>query len=147
MGLELVPITLRAANIFVARTHRHHQPTQGGLFAVAVSNEEEIVGVAIIAKPVSRILDDGWTCEVRRVSTDGTANACSKLYGAAWRAARALGYRKCLTYTLASEGGSSLRGAGWICIGEAGGGTWNRKSRPRVDEHPLQLKIRWERIA
>tara|TARA_R110002020_G_scaffold322296_1_gene538110 strand:+ start:6192 stop:6635 length:444 start_codon:yes stop_codon:yes gene_type:complete len=145
MSLELVPITLRAASLYVSRHHRHHKPPQGGLFAVAVASAGEIVGVAIVAKPVARMLDDGWTCEVRRVATDGTKNACSKLYGAAWRAARALGYRRCVTYTLQEEGGASLRGAGWRCLGEAGGGSWTRRARPRVDEHPLQIKIRWQR--
>ena len=143
VGLDLVPITLRAANIYVHRIHRHHKPTQGGLFAVATANGETLVGVAIIGKPISRILDDGWTCEVRRVATDGTPNACSKLYGAAWRAARALGYKRCITYTLPEESGASLRGAGWIKIGECGGGKWSRTNRPRVDEHPNQVKIKW----
>lgn len=34
--------------------------------------------------------------------------------------------------------------AGWRCVGEAGGGSWNRADRPRVDEHPTQTKLRWE---
>jgi hypothetical protein len=76
---------------------------------------------------------------------DGVRNACSALYAAAWRAARALGYRRLVTYTLAEEGGASLRAAGWRCVGEAGGGPWSRVGRPRVDTHPLQAKLRWER--
>lgn len=72
------------------------------------------------------------------------ANACSILYGAAWRAVRALGYRRLVTYTLPSESGASLRAAGWTCLGEAGGGSWSRKDRPRVDTHPTQAKLRWE---
>jgi len=93
---------------------------------------------------VSRGLDDGWTLEVNRVATDGTRNACSMLYAACWRAAKAIGYRKLVTYTLPEEGGASLRAAGWRCIGQAGGGSWSCTSRPRVDTHPLQLKLRWE---
>lgn len=69
------------------------------------------------------------------------------LYGAAWRACRALGYRRLVTYTLPAEGGMSLRGAGWRCLGEAGGGSWNRKLRPRVDLHPTERKFRWEAIS
>lgn len=84
------------------------------------------------------------TAEVVRVATDGTRNACSMLYGAAWRACRALGYRRLVTYTLPEEGGASLRAAGWRLVGEAGGGSWSRKSRPRVDLHPTQQKMRWE---
>lgn len=78
---------------------------------------------------------------------DDERNACSLLYGACWRAARAIGYRRLVTYTLPTEGGASLRGAGWTLIGEAGGGSWDRRSRARVDEHPTQVKLRWERIA
>jgi len=78
------------------------------------------------------------------VATDGTRNACSMLYGAAWRAAKALGYRKLITYTLASEPGTSLRAAGWSVVGEVRGRSWSCASRPRVDKHPLQDKLRWE---
>jgi hypothetical protein len=144
--LEIVPCTLRAANAYVKEHHRHHKPPQGARFALAVADEDgSLRGVAMVGTPVSRMLADGWTAEVVRVATDGCPNACSALYGAAWRAARALGYKRLVTYTLQEEGGASLRGAGWTCIGEAGGGSWSRKSRPRVDEHPLQVKMRWER--
>lgn len=122
------------------------RPPQGGLFALACSDGERIRGVAIIGRPVARELaSDDFAAEVTRCCTDGARNACSILYGAAWRAARALGYRRLVTYTLATEGGASLRAAGWACIGEAGGGSWSRTSRPRVDTHPLQVKLRWER--
>ncbi len=99
----------------------------------------------MIGRPVARHLQDGFTAEVTRVATDGARNACSMLYGAAWRAARAIGYRRLITYTLNTEPGESLRGAGFKCIGEAGGGSWNCPSRPRVDTHPTQMKLRWER--
>lgn len=103
-----------------------------------------MVGVAIVGRPVARQSQDGLTAEVKRLATDGTRNACSILYAAAWRAARALGYRRLITYTLPEEGGASLRGAGWRCIGSAGGGAWSRRARPRVDLHPTQQKLRWE---
>lgn len=145
--LTVTPITLREANAFVAQHHRHHRPTRGCICCVAVSEGDVVRGVAIIGRPVSRRLQDGWTAEVLRCCTDGTPNACSMLYGAAWRAARALGYRRLVTYTLPEEGGASLRGAGWTCIGQAGGGSWSREGRPRVDLHPTQEKLRWERRA
>ncbi len=107
----------------------------------------QIVGVAIVGRPVSRMLDNGLTLEVTRVATDGTHNACSALYGACRRATFALGYKKLCTYTLPSESGSSLRGAGYRLIGEAGGGSWSREERPRVDKAPLQQKLRWEVCA
>lgn len=146
-GLVLTPITLKEANAFVKRHHRHHKPDRGCVCVVAVSKDDEVVGVAIIGRPKGRMLDGGWTAEVTRVCTDGTRNACSMLYGAAWRAVRALGYRRLVTYTLPEEGGASLRGAGWVCIGQAGGGSWNRRARPRVDTHPTQQKLRWEAAA
>lgn len=143
-GLEIVPISFAEANAFVERHHRHHKPMPGMKFAVAAAKGEEVVGVAIVGRPVSRILDTGWTLEVNRCCTDGTKNACSILYAACWRVARAMGYRKLITYTLPEEGGASLRAAGWKLIGEAGGGKWGRESRPRVDLQPTQRKFKWE---
>jgi hypothetical protein len=144
--LQVTPISFKEANEFV-KNYRHHKPVPGSKFCLAVSLGTEVVGVAIVGRPVARLLDDGWTLEVNRCCTNGTKNACSKLYANAWQAAKALGYTKLITYTLASEGGASLRGAGWRCLGEATtkvGQGWNVKSRPRVDTHPLQQKLKWE---
>lgn len=140
----LSPITLKEASEFVRLNHRHHRPPQGGLFALAAVKGEQIVGVAIIGRPVARMLQDGYTAEVTRLCTDGTRNACSFLYGAAWRAAKALGYRRLITYILSDEPGTSLTAAGWRLIGERGGGSWSVPSRPRIDTHPLQKKLLWE---
>jgi hypothetical protein len=147
MSLSLTPCSIADARSFVGQVHRHHKPPLGGLFAVAVSDGEKVVGVAIVGRPVARMSQDGWTAEVTRLATDGTRNACSILYAACWRAARALGWRRLVTYTLPEEGGASLRAAGWKCLGEAGGGSWNRERRPRVDRHPTQTKLRWEAVA
>lgn len=156
MSLIVTPIGLDEANAFVAKHHRHHKPVPGCKFSVAVSEmlvaalpivtvePGRVVGVAIVGRPVARGSDDGWTLEVNRVATDGFFNACSMLYGAAWRAAKALGYRRLITYTLPEEGGASLRAAGWRLIGQRGGGSWNCETRPRVDTHPLQEKLLWE---
>jgi hypothetical protein len=146
MSLFLVPCTLGEARAFVALHHRHHRPPQGGLFsvAVAVDHPESICGVAIVGRPVARLMAGDYTAEVTRVATDSTPHACSMLYAACWRAARALGYRRLITYTLAEEKGTSLVAAGWRVVGETSGGSWNRRSRPRVDTHPLQKKLRWE---
>jgi hypothetical protein len=143
-SLSVVPVTLREAFAYVAEHHRHHKPPQGGLFAVAVADGDRICGVVIVGRPVARKAADGWTAEVTRLCTDGTRNAPSMLYRSAWRAARGMGYRRMITYTLPEEGGASLRGAGFKLIGEAGGGTWNRATRPRVDTHPIQAKLKWE---
>lgn len=142
--LTIIPMVLDEANAFVALHHRHHKPVPGAKFCIGVAVDETVVGIAIVGRPVARMVDDGWTLEVNRTCTDGTRNANSMLYGACRRAAFALGYRKLITYTLPSESGASLRAAGWKCLGEAGGGKWSRKSRPRVDTHPTQTKLRWE---
>lgn len=141
-------MSLAEANAFVAANHRHHKPVPGAKFALAVSDEAgQVRGVAIVGRPVARMSDNGWTLEVNRCCTDGAKNACSMLYGAAWRAARALGYKRLVTYTLPEEGGASLRAAGWKLLGQAGGGSWDRKSRPRVDTAPTQAKLLWEADA
>lgn len=142
--LELVPITLKEANAFVEQHHRHHKPVVGHKFSIAASDGEKIVGVAIVGRPVARYLDDGWTLEVNRLCTDGTKNACSFLYSAAWRAAKNMGYKKLITYILQSENGASLRASGWKCVGEAGGLRWTGKRRPEVDLYPAQMKLKFE---
>jgi hypothetical protein len=142
--LEIVPMTLPEANEFFRQHHRHHHPVPGAKFCVAVSGGEKIVGVAIVGRPKARMSDNGWTLEVNRSCTDGTLNANSMLYGACRRIAFAMGYKKLITYTLPEESGISLRAAGWKCLGEAGGGSWSRPSRPTIDKHPLQKKLKWE---
>ena len=147
--LELVPMTRDDALAFVAQHHRHHKHRPAGhCFAIGLARDEQIVGVAMVGRPEARRLQDGWTAEVTRLAVaNGERHACSKLYAACWRAARAIGYRRLVTYTLPSEGGASLRGAGWKLIGTTRGGSWNRRSRPRVDKAPTQGKLRWERAA
>lgn len=145
MRLRIVPCDFDEACVFIARFHRHHPPPQGHKFSLAVADENEAVrGVATVGRPVGRLLDDGMTLEVTRVATDGCRNACSSLYGACRRATFALGYTRLVTYTLLDESGASLRGAGFTCLGERGGGTWNRRNRPRVDRAPTQKKFFWE---
>lgn len=144
MVLEIVPMTLREANAFVEQKHRHHGKVVGHKFSIGASNGKEIVGVAIVGRPVGRYLDDGWTLEVNRLCTDGSRNACSMLYAAAWRATRAMGYKRLITYILDTEPGTSLKAAGWKCVGQAGGLRWTGKRRPQVDLYPAQMKIRWE---
>src|SRR5690606_4834658 len=117
MSLQIVPVRLHEAKAFVERHHRHHKPPQGGLFAIGAAEDGEDVGEVIVGRPDSRMLGGGWTAEVTRCCSDGTRNAPSMLYRAAWRAARALGYRRLVTYTLPEEGGASLRAAGWRLIG------------------------------
>lgn len=143
--LFIVPLSLAQANERIAQWHRHHKPVVGHKFSIGVRDDGEVLrGVLCAGRPVSRHLDDGYTLEVNRLATDGCDNACSALYGAARRAARALGYRRIITYILASEPGTSLKAAGWVQLkAKTGGGSWNNASRPRVDQHPLEFKQLW----
>ncbi|OMC12516.1 XF1762 family protein [Mycolicibacterium fortuitum] len=146
--LYLCPITFAEASRFVELHHRHHPPAQGHKFSVAVAKDREIVGVAMVGRPIAPAFDDCWTLEVRRTCTTGECNANSMLYGAAWRAAKALGYQRLITYTLASESGASLRAAGWRVVAERKPRKgWNMPGRPRVDttEHNLQRTL-WEAV-
>ena len=143
--LKLIPVSLADANAFVAEHHRHHKPVRGHKFSLGCEKDGQLVGVAIVGRPVSRYLDDGKTLEVNRLCTTGEKNACSFLYGAAARAEKALGYAKIITYTLDTESGVSLRAAGWNCAGPAGGLRWNGRSKPAADLYPAQMKLRYEK--
>ena len=125
MSLALCPLTQREAFAFVAEHHRHHEAPRGFKFAIGAQRADEVVGVVIVGRPVSRrIQEDAYCAEVTRLCVlDGIKNGCSFLYAAAWRCARAMGYRRLVTYTLPEEGGVSLRASGWRLVGEAGGGT------------------------
>lgn len=138
------PVTITEAQSFVDQHHRHHKAPRGALFAVAVGGFDGIVGVAICGRPVARELADGWTIEITRCCTTGHFNACSMLYGACRRAALALGFKRVVTYTLATEAGGSLRGAGFRVVADVRGRAWSCPSRPRVDTRPNQAKLRWE---
>jgi len=143
--LEIVPISQKEAMKYIDDNHRHHKSPRGSVFQIACAKDAKIVGVCMVGRPVARRLQDGWTLEVNRLCTDGTKNACSKLYAAAWRVTRNLGYKKLITYILDSEPGTSLFACGWKLVGAAGGGSWNVPSRPRVDLHPTQLKLKFEK--
>lgn len=145
MALCLRPITLKAAREYVRQNHRHHPNTVGGLFALAAERDGGLVGVVIVGRPVARGLCDGATAEVTRCCTDGSRNVCSFLYGAARRAAQALGYRKLVTYTLEEEIGTSLAASGFERKALTKGGQWGCPSRPRRDGALACRKVRWER--
>lgn len=141
MGIELRPCRFDDARPFIREHHRHHNVPTGMLWAHAVHDDDgNIVGVATVGRPVARALDDGLTCEVTRLCATGEPNACSILYGAARRAAQAKGYRRGITYILASEDGGSLRAAGWRHLWDVRGRSWDTKSRRRIDKHPTEDK-------
>lgn len=144
--LELTPISLKQANEFVTLFHRHHKAVAGHKFSIGCSENGRLVGVVIVGRPVSRYLDDGKTLEVNRLCTLGVKNACSILYAAAARAAKAMGYEKIITYILQSENGGSLKAAGWECAGLAGGKEWTGARKPLVPLYPQEMKIRYEKL-
>ena len=120
--LELRPIDLQQARQFVGENHRHNKPPCGHKFSITCYDNGRLCGVAMVGRPIARRLDDGLTLEIVRNCTDGTYNACSMLYGACVRAAKALGYKKIVTYTLESEPGTSLKASGWTIRKENAGG-------------------------
>lgn len=144
--LRTVPITLAEANAFVDQYHRHHRGNAKHRISTSVIDEDGTLrGVAIMARPKAKAIDQYAVAEVVRLATDGCPNACSALYGACCRIGRVCGFAHVITYTLLSEPGTSLRAAGWKPTAITDGGSWDRPSRPRVDEqHPLERKVRWE---
>lgn len=135
MSLHIVPVSRAAAFGFVSMWHRHHRPPVSHKFSIgAADNNGVLHGVVVVGRPVARMFDDGLTLEVTRSATDGTPNANSMLYAAAWRATKALGYGRLVTYTQDGESGASLRAAGWRVIAERPARRgWNVPSRPRGD--------------
>jgi hypothetical protein len=148
--LEIVPVSFKDACEFVSMHHRHHKPPRGHKFSLGVAKGTVLVGVAIVGRPVSRVIQaDGDTLEVIRSATDGTPNANSALYGAAWRATKALGYSRLITYTQEGESGASLRAAGMRVIGSRPARKgWSVPSRPR-DDHGTDgvARLLWEVTA
>ncbi|MEI7614914.1 MAG: XF1762 family protein [Betaproteobacteria bacterium] len=141
----IAPISLRQARDFVALHHRHNAPPGGWKFGVGLF-APHLVGVGVAGRPIARVLDDGFTLEITRTCTDGTPNANSMIYGALWRAAKAMGYVRCVTYTQHDESGASLRGAGWLKTADlkphAG---WDRPNRKRQDTGSAGVaRCRWE---
>ncbi len=129
MSMEIVPVTFRQACAFVAELHRHNKPPRGHKFSVGLEANGTLVGVAMVGRPIARHFDNGRTAEVNRTCTNGTPNANSMLYGAAWRCAKAMGYTRLITYTQAEESGASLRAAGWVKVKELPArGSWAESS-------------------
>jgi len=153
--MRVVPITFKAASEFVKRLHRHNKPPTGHKFSIGLASDTgEIVGVAMAGRPVAREFDNGTTIEVNRTCTDGTANANSMLYGAVWRAAKAMGYVRAITYTQADETGASLRAVGWRRVKDLPArGNWAESSGPacKVKRDPIGnggvSRVLWEITA
>ena len=144
--LKLTPLAIKEANEFILKHHRHHKEARGHKFSIGVVAEGSLVGAAIISRPIARALDYRRIAEITRLATDGTYNACSILYAAAARAAKAMGYERIQTYILETEPGTSLKAAGWDCDGQLRrhGKGWNNRENRRTDQ-PTGPKIRWSK--
>jgi hypothetical protein len=142
-------VSIREATRFVQHHHRHHPPPRGALFALGVEADGDLIGVALVGRPIARALQDGRTAEILRLCTTGERNACSFLLGRCRRAAAALGYRRVLTYTMAAEGGASLRAAGYEQTELLPARSWAESSvrRERHDRHAIAERVRWEAAA
>lgn len=151
--MKLRPLKLRDANLHVARFHRHNKPVTGHRFSIGLFDEARLIGVAIVGRPISRHLDDGGTAEVLRlcVVDDSPKGSCSMLYAACWRAWAAMGGARIITYTLTSESGASLRGAGWaphtIESTKEGNIGWNSRDGRERQMVMFEPKVRWEKAA
>jgi|TARA_R100000501_G_C2526991_1_gene51630 hypothetical protein len=145
MSLIITPIIFKDAKVFIDLYHRHHWSPQGALFSIGLSSGSKLVGVATVGRPTARMLNDGFTAEVTRVCVlDNVPNGCSKLYGACWRAAKAIGYTRLITYTLQSESGVSLKSSGWLKTADVTGREWKFTGQRRNNIHPIVDKYRWE---
>ena len=135
MALELRPVTFKEAVAFIAQHHRHNAPPRFWKFGVSVVDGDRMVGVAVANRPIARHFDDGWTLEVNRTCTDGTRNANSMLYASVWRIAKAMGYRRLITYTQADESGASLKAAGFVSV---------KKLKPRPSWADATADPKWK---
>ncbi|XCH80165.1 MAG: XF1762 family protein [Candidatus Dehalobacter alkaniphilus] len=144
--LTVSHIELKEANAYVTANHRHHKAVRGHRFSLACYEDGRLCGVAIVGRPRSRRIDQHMTVEVLRLCSDGTKNVCSKLYGACRRAAKALGYHRLITYTLADENGKSFLASGFSYCYTNKGGSWNQPGRPRSDKAPVCPKHLYEII-
>ncbi len=140
------PIELADANTFVGLHHRHHKPVVGHKFSIAAIANAEIVGVAIIGRPVARLENFKTTLEVTRLCTNGHPNACSALYAAAARIGKEMGYCKIQTFILDTESGISLKASGWELDRLTRGGQWKHTDgKPRRTDQPTCKKYKWYR--
>lgn len=148
--LDVRPVTFSEAKEFVAAHHAHNAAPAGWKFGAGIWNGPQMIGVVMVGRPVARMIDASTTLEVNRlcvrrdIPRELAWNACSQLYGWAAREAKRRGYQNVITYTLATEAGTTLRAAGWAPVAKTKGGSWSRSRRPRSDNHPTIQKIRWQ---
>ncbi len=147
--MKIVPLILREANDFVEQWHRHSARTSndGGKFAIGLEHDGQLVGVAIVGRPIARLLHEEGAAELLRLCTSPAApkGAGSKLYARARRIWQLMGGTKFHTYTWADESGASMRGAGLKTpAAVVEGEQWDREARPRKRRAVYdERKVRW----
>ena len=146
--MKIVPITLREANDFVERHHRHSARTSndGGKFAIGLNADGSLVGVAIVGRPVARMLQEPGTAELLRCCVSPVAPRCatSKLNARAKRIWQLMGDIRLVSYTLTRESGASMRASGFVAETSVPARRWDTASRrraPRAIE--AEGKTRW----
>ena len=145
--MKIIPLTLKQANKFIADNHRHHKKVISHRFSIGLKFDEELIGICVVGRPVSRGFDPYNIAEVTRLCVlENYPNACSKLYSCAARICKEMGFLKIITYILNTEPGTSLLASGWNKTGETQGGSWSSTKRPRIDKHPIIPKYRYEKI-
>ena len=65
-NLKVIPLSLREANEFVTKNHRHNKKCTGHKFSIGAEYQGKLVGVAIVGRPVARKLDNRFTLEINR---------------------------------------------------------------------------------
>lgn len=144
--LSIIPISYSVAKDFINHHHRHHRSPQGQKFALGLTDGNNLIGVVTAGRPVSRHMDDGQTLEVTRCCVKEIyKNGVSKLYSHVCKVAQAMGYKQVITYTLATETGTSMKAANFNLVRKSKGGSWNCEARERTDKHPITEKYLWLR--
>jgi len=85
--VNLVPMTIAQAELFLAEHKRHYKVEADPVFAIGLQEGIDARGAVIVGKK------DGEAV-IAHIYCDGVSEGYTKLYGAAVRAAKALGYTR-----------------------------------------------------
>jgi len=156
LRLTVAPVTRDEANAVIEAWHRHHQAVRSHRFAVgAFTGYGGVAGVIVVGNPIApELAADRTVMEILRSATHwnaGPLHAQGLLYGAARRAAVAMGCRRLITYTRVDESGRSLQAVGFhrvAVVRGRGHNTGNRALRwlPGLYEPATEVvdRVRWE---
>lgn len=118
------PISVKEAMRVCASVHRRHPNMRGALWALALVDDTNVVGIATVGRPPRMLQKACERLVVTRVAVmdlpdigEHANSGCSMLYGRCARVARLMGATDMWTYLHEDEPGISLKAAGWICDG------------------------------